>query len=216
MQEEKTYYRRNLPHYQPEYATYFVTFRLAGSLPADVISRLKSEHEVEEKQLLQRSTNAERRERLYESSKRYFGKFDHALDHSGTGPHWLKNPAIAEMVAEAIHHRNGKVYNLFAFCIMSNHVHMVFSVGRRSSAPYIVTKILENLKWYTALKANQLLNRKGQFWQHESYDHVVRKDGELERIIRYVLGNPVKAGLVAKWSQWRWTYVSPELIGDNK
>jgi len=215
MSEEKIYYRRHLPHYQPEHATYFITFRLAESLPAEVISRLKKEQEAEEKLLLQRSKKTEQRVRLYEIRKRYFGKFDHLLDHSNSGPHWLNNSAVAEMAAEAIHYRDGKVYNLLAFCIMPNHVHMVFSVGQRDSSPYIVTKILENLKWYTALKANQLLKRKGQFWQHESYDHVVRKDGELERIIRYVLYNPVKTGLVARWSQWKWSYVSRELIGEH-
>ena len=47
----------------------------------------------------------------------------------------------------------------------------------------------------------------GSFWQAESYDHVVR-NGELERIISYVLENPVKAGLVEDWEQWPYTYLA--------
>ncbi len=56
------------------------------------------------------------------------------------------------------------------------------------------------------MKANKILNRKGAFWQHESYDHVVRDGNELERIINYVLHNPVRAGLVSSRDQWKWSY----------
>ncbi len=107
---------------------------------------------------------------------------------------------------------------------MPNHVHMIFSlldtkpvcelehVGRRASSPYAVTRILENLKWYTALKANKLLNREGQFWQHESYDHVIKNGEELEKAIWYVLSNPVNAGLAKTREVWKWSYMQQELI----
>ncbi len=85
-------------------------------------------------------------------------------------------------------------------------------VGRRDSSTYSVTAILANLKWYTALKCNHLLCRSGSFWQHESYDHVIRTDEELERTIWYVLGNPVKAGLVDSWEDWPWTYCKSGLV----
>jgi REP element-mobilizing transposase RayT len=67
-------------------------------------------------------------------------------------------------------------------------------------------KIMQSLKWYTAKECNKILNRTGQFWQHESYDHVVRNEEELNRIVEYVLNNPVKAGLVETHEDWKWNY----------
>jgi len=51
-----------------------------------------------------------------------------------------------------------------------------------------------------------VLGRRGAFWQHENYDHVVRDKAELSRIITYVLENPVKAELVGPHDQWEWSY----------
>ncbi len=65
---------------------------------------------------------------------------------------------------------------------------------------------MHGLKGGTAHEANRLVGRSGAFWEHESYDHYVRDEEELERIILYVLGNPVKAGLVADWRAWPWSY----------
>jgi hypothetical protein len=66
--------------------------------------------------------------------------------------------------------------------------------------------ILHSLKRHTAREANRLLNRTGSFWEHESYDHYVRDRAEWERIVNYVINNPVKAGLVADWSKWPYSY----------
>ena len=44
------------------------------------------------------------------------------------------------------------------------------------------------------------------FWDAESYDHFVRDDAELARIINYVLNNPVQAGLVKDWRDWKWSW----------
>ena len=88
---------------------------------------------------------------------------------------------------------------------MPNHVHMVVVLSADSAS---LTNTLQRLKSYTATQANKLLDRTGAFWQPESYDHLVRP-GELERIIRYVLENPVKAGLVDEWQKWPYTYLAP-------
>ena len=70
-----------------------------------------------------------------------------------------------------------------------------------------MTVIMQRLKSFTARKANRILGRQGSFWQDESCDHVVRDDGELGRIVEYILQNPVKAGLVSDWQEWQWVYV---------
>ncbi|TAK53251.1 MAG: hypothetical protein EPO24_14675 [Bacteroidetes bacterium] len=187
MEPESIYYRRRLPRYQPANATYFITFRLAGSLPRHIIAELKAERDSEERLFLKQPVLPDKPVKRYEMQKRYFGKFDALLDSGKTGPLWLGNSSVADLVAEAIRYRDGKMYDLIAYCIMPNHVHLVFSllpsVVRPGWSHYVVTNILENLKWYTALKSNQILNRSGAFWQHESYDHVVRDGKELLRII---------------------------------
>lgn len=86
---------------------------------------------------------------------------------------------------------------------MPNHVHLVVSLAY--NAPLLV-ETLQRIKGYTALQANKLLGRTGQFWQRETYDHIVRSGEEMQRIIAYVLNNPVKAGLVDTWEQWPHTY----------
>jgi len=91
-------------------------------------------------------------------------------------------------------------YELEAFVVMANHVHLL--VLPRVSP----SRFLQTLKGYTAREANRLLGRTGQpFWQAESYDHAVRDDRESDRIKAYIEDNPVKAGLVANAEDYLWS-----------
>ncbi len=203
----RAYYHRHLPHYQPPDVTFFVTFRLHDSLPVEVIERLKAEAEERERQIEKIETLNDRKLALDTEHKRQFGRFDKTLDASTYGPTWLKDARIAEVVAEALLYRDGRVYELDCFTIMSNHVHAVFApLKDESGVCYGLTRIMHSLKRRTASLANELLGREGSFWQGESYDRVVRDEDEWQRIIGYVLNNPVKAGLVQEWRDWPWTY----------
>ena len=196
-----------MPHYQPLEAEYHVVFRLKGSLPIEAINQLREERDSEQKGALTPHAEEQKRVEHHKLSAAYFARFNNLLDNPTSGPRWLADERIAAMVAEAIHFRDMKLYDLYAFTIMSNHVHMVFATVRGADCPtYTVTEILQKLKWNTALKANRILHRAGAFWQDESYDHVIRTDEELARTIEYVLNNPVVAGLVRFWEEWPWTY----------
>ena len=71
------------------------------------------------------------------------GRFDEALDASTYGPTWLKDVRIAAVVAEALLYRDGKVYELDCFTIMSNHVHAVFApLQDETGAFYSLTRIM--------------------------------------------------------------------------
>jgi REP element-mobilizing transposase RayT len=203
------FYQRHLPHYQPFDADFHVVFRLSGSLPVAATQQLRAERDLEKKRL---AGGKKSKAALQQARQAYFEKFGVLLDSSAAGPRWLEDDRIASIVAEAIHHRDGRFYDLHTFTIMPNHVHMVLHVSRRDSSTYGLTDILENLKWYTALKANGVLGRRGAFWQHESYDHVIRDGEELERTIWYVLQNPVKAGLVEAWDRWPWSFCKSEFL----
>ena len=192
------YYERNLPHRLPPGEVIFITFRLAGSLPQEVLERLQ-----EEARLLQQGCGPDPAAQ-YAEQKRYFGRFDALLDGTSYGPTWLRRSAIAAIVAQALQHPDGKGYDLRCYCIMPNHVHLV--VRLPVEAPPLV-KTLQLLKGYSGRMANRELELSGAFWQSESYDHVVRP-GELERITSYVLENPVKAGLVDDWEKWPYSFVA--------
>jgi putative transposase len=208
----RPFHRRHLPHVQPPGAVLFVTFRLAGSIPREVRARLVAEAERSEALLSGIADPMERDRQAYLDERRLFGHWDRALDMAKSGPLWLGDPKIAHAIAEALHYRDGRVYELEAFCIMPNHVHAVFAPLPGDDGTYhALSAIMHSLKRYTARQANQLLGRRGTFWQGESYDHVVRDEREHERIIRYVVDNPVKAGLVKRAGEWEWSYCKYDL-----
>jgi putative transposase len=202
------FYRRRLPHYQPSDATFFITTRLAGSLPVHVIAVLREEQAFVHKKLKETKSLEVRQRLMNEHERRYFGRFDEYVNHASTGPKWLAIEEVAEVVAEAAHFRDGKVYELLSYTIMPNHIHLVFTVRRNDISLY---RILQSLKRHSAREGNKILNRTGAFWHHESYDHVVRDGAELERIFQYVLLNPVKAGLCKRWKDWKQTYIRKDL-----
>ncbi|MDO9302432.1 MAG: transposase [Anaerolineales bacterium] len=208
----REYYRRNLPHIQPRGATFLVNFRLAGSLPAEVVERLRAETDELEKRLL---TIKDQKEKLLLRDKEQrilFGKWDDALHKSQTGPFWLKDERIAKIVADSILYHDGNWFDILAYCIMPNHGHLVLTPHESSeTTDYSLTKIMHNIKRNSANHANKILGRTGTFWQHENYDHYARDEAELERIIKYVLYNPVKAGLTDDWTKWKWSYCKYEM-----
>ena len=127
---------------------------------------------------------------------------DRLLDRSDSGPLFLRRPEIAERVVTALLDGDGKLqrYQLHAFVVMPNHVHLLVT------PKVVATRWLAPLKGFTAFHANELLNRHGQaFWQEESYDHLVRSGSEFDRIRAYIEENPVTAGLVSEAEQYPWS-----------
>lgn len=208
MSEHKLFYRRHLPHYQPPGATLFVTYRLYGSIPRHVLEALLEEAQATDRKAV--GLPAEKRTVwLQQERKKSFARWDAALGRADASPTWLGNDEVANIVAQSLHYLDGQKCELIAYCIMPNHVHAVFTplpVEEDSQSYHALASIMQSLKGYTAREANRVLGRKGRFWQDESYDHVVRDEGELERIVNYVLNNPVKAGLAESPDQWRWNY----------
>lgn len=206
----KFFYRRSLPHYQSPGATLFVTIRLFNSLPQSVLIELQAEAERIESELMRIPDPAERARRAYAEQIKQFGRWDRWLDAAESGPHWLRQPKIAQCVSDSLHFLNRRHYKLDTFCIMSNHVHIMFEPRLQADGSYCsLAKTMHSLKLYIARRANALLGRSGQFWHHERYDHEVRDEDEWRRIVEYIRNNPVKASLVNDWQAWPWTYVRP-------
>jgi putative transposase len=173
-----TFYRRRLPHLYSHDQPVFITWRLHDSLPPN------------------------RHFPPALTSGQAFATMDRLLDAATTGNVYLRQPAIADMVVEAIHYNAEALghYLLHAFAVMPNHVHLLLT-------PTIaLPKIMKSLKGITARRANAMLSLTGsRFWQEESYDHLVRNDKESEKIRRYIEENPVRAGLVRTSSEYRWS-----------
>jgi REP element-mobilizing transposase RayT len=185
--EAKIYYERHLPHWQPPGKVLFITWRLAGSLPA-----------------------AFWRECTEKSAGKRIVAFDRTLDSGRTGPMWMKNAPVAKLVSDALRYGETErdLYRMLAFVVMSNHVHLLIETVKP------LEKITRLLKGYTARCANQYLARTGQaFWQDESFDHWVRNSAELERIIHYIENNPVTAGLVNHAEDWAWSSAAKSKAG---
>jgi REP element-mobilizing transposase RayT len=130
---------------------------------------------------------------------------DRLLDHARTGPLYLARPEIASIVVKAIQEGRDTLqhYQLHAFVVMANHVHLLIT----PKAP--VPTLLQWLKGTTARRANQVLELTGRaFWQEESYDHWVRDEREFRRIHAYIEENPVRAGLVAASEDYVWSSAS--------
>jgi REP element-mobilizing transposase RayT len=176
---------------------------LKNSLPVEILEKLSQEF-----QQIKRLP----KDKFETEQHHWFEKFDSYLDQVLNGHDYLVNPQIAGVVEEAMHYRNMKVYDLIVFCIMPNHVHLIFTPLEKEKESYFgLTEILHSLKRHTGRKSNLILNQSGPFWQDESYDHIIRDEAELERTIRYILHNPVKSNLVKEQKDWSWSYCKYDL-----
>ena len=131
---------------------------------------------------------------------------DRVLDSARTGPLYLRMPELAKMVVDAIHYQEEtlKHYQLHAYVVMPNHVHLLIT----PLAP--VSKIMHWLKKGTAREGNGILGLTGRpFWQDESYDRLVRNGLEFDRIADYIESNPVKAGLSTAVEEFPWSSGRP-------
>ena len=93
-------YRRKLPHIQPAEATFFITFRLSGSMPMEVIRRLRENYTLIQNGILTQPdlTEKERRELACTEQKRLFAATDNFLDTNPNGPYWLREAEVAKVV----------------------------------------------------------------------------------------------------------------------
>jgi REP element-mobilizing transposase RayT len=167
---------------------YFVTFRLADSLPRELLPQLRAERQTIENAATVAVTVRADETRLLKL-KAIIQKAERCLD-GGFGSSFMQNPRIAKVVADALKFFDGQRYHLLAWCVMPNHVHVVFS----PIADCNLQTILHSWKSFSAEQANRLLGRSGRFWQHEYFDHLIRNESSLSKIIDSVKRNPEKAG----------------------
>jgi 5-methyltetrahydrofolate--homocysteine methyltransferase len=190
---------RSLPHWTQAGRTYAVTFRLHNSIPLTA----QKQYLQEKKRLLSVLENAEanNQQTLVASTKRsieelYGTHIEEILDQ-GNGEAWMKQPIIADIVARSITHFDGDRYDLAAWCVMPNHVHLLI----QPKGDHQLDSILQSMKSYASKEANKAIGRTGTFWQKDYYDHLIRDEDDFWNQLHYIKNNPKKAGLI----DWKWS-----------
>ncbi len=178
--------RKNYPHWLQEGCTYFVTFRLADSIPQPRIT----EYEELRRKWMEHHQPPYTDQKQKQFSELFSEKINQWLDE-GAGSCCLRDPEISQIVADTLLHFDGERYDLDEWVIMPNHVHALVKPINNHELP----DILHSWKSFSSSQINRQLNQSGKLWQKEYYDHIVRDTDELFRIRNYIRDNPMKAGI---------------------
>jgi REP element-mobilizing transposase RayT len=206
--ENEMFRRRHLPHWDVPGAFYFVTGCLEGSVPAQGLLELVRHRAALKK--LPKPPDRTAADWETELWKRKFARLDDWLDMRPANSA-LADPELAKFVVDSMYFFAGQRYDLSAYVVMPSHFHWLFRPREEWTSTIDCTKrsartrIMYSLRRWTANRCNRARNANGHFWQIESYDHWVRDLDAFERIICYIEGNPVKAGLVAKPADWKFS-----------
>lgn len=192
-----------MPHWQPAETDFFITYRLAGSLPVSKIIGIKEQYS--KLKSLSQSLSKEKQDELNEN---YFAEFNELLDRNLNEPYWLREKQIGKIVLDSLLFNHNMNYFLWCACVMPNHVHVLLSTLKKAPS---LDVILQNHKKFTALHCNRLVGRNGQFWERESYDRIIRNDKHFNSTVHYILNNPVKAGFAKRWQDWELLYIDEKL-----
>ena len=98
---------------------------------------------------------------------------------------------------------------LHVITVMPDHVHAILQpLGLSFSG------VMKRLKGRSSLNANRAMGRSGRLWQAEFFDRILRSDENLTEKMDYICNNPVRAGIVAAWREYRWTWRACDHVTD--
>jgi putative transposase len=165
-----------LPHYDANTVVQHVVFRTFGSLPNHILAKLGPQNE--------KPTSAQ---------------IDLVLDQSSHDA-VFSEPTFAEIMQSALRYFDGDRYDLQAWCVMPNHVHVVFVPSQDA----LLGNIVKSWKHSVAWRINKLRSTRGSVFAPDYFDRYIRNLRQSETAIHYVEANPVKAGLCGRASDWPW------------
>ena len=167
----------NLPHWNQDEVSYFVTFRLADSLPQAKLTQWK----IERDQSLAQNTLPHTDEQKADYYDRFPASIEVWLD-AGYGSCCLNDPEKKSIVQNTLKHFDKERYNLGNYVVAGNHVHVLVTPLNDNT----LSNIIHRWKSYTATKINARLKKHGPFWQKEYYDHIVRSANAADYIEHYI------------------------------
>ncbi|MCA8913135.1 MAG: transposase [Planctomycetes bacterium] len=174
--------RGYLPHFDGPGVTQAITFRLADSLPKEVVERWQNE--------LQPYTPEDR--------KRELRRRIHEWLDAGHGECLLRRSDVAVVVQDALLHFDGERYELLNWCVMPNHVHTLINPLPR----YALSGIVHSWKSFTAKAINRVLRRQGQVWMPDYFDRYMRDKKHFAAAMKYIDENPTRAKLCVDPADW--------------
>lgn len=189
-------YRRHLPHWRQNGATYFVTLRLHDSIPKQAKERLEYEESVwlKARGIDPALDSLAAYERLSKPDRylfrRHLNRLREEIHDAGHGECWLSRREVIKQLREQIFTDDGGVLHIGDFVIMPNHVHMLIVPDGRE-----LERCLKRIKGSSATLCNRILGRTGTFWQADTFDHIVRNIEQRDRYRDYIVNNPKKAGV---------------------
>jgi RecG-like helicase/REP element-mobilizing transposase RayT len=136
-------------------------------------------------------------------------------------------PSARTIVLDAVRHFHRSRYELFAACVMPDHVHLIFQPWPKEQGAdnqpifWSLTELLHSLKSFTAHAINKAEAGDGGIWQQESFDRFIRSDRDLEEKFRYVLRNPWASGVVREDQDYSWVWTQedefspPHVLGSS-
>ena len=184
--------RGYLPHWDFADSVQAITFRLADSLPNNVIREWKRELQaLINSQDPQISQNAKME--LHQRISRY--------EDTGYGSCLLAKPEHAKVVQDLLLKGHGMSYKLIDWCIMPNHVHVLIRLLDDTS----LGKVIKHWKAPSAILINQAEGKTGSVWMLDYHDRLIRDWDHLLNARAYIRNNPVKAGLCGKAEEWEYS-----------
>lgn len=193
---EKTANR--LPHWEQEGRAYFVTFRLADSLPQTLLDTWDTEKAA----WLELHPPPWSPAVEHEYHQQFSHRLELALDQ-GEGSCVLRSRNLAEVVGDALGFFEGERCRQFAWVVMPNHVHVLFAVHD----PWTLASLLHSWKSFTANEINARQGSTGALWQKDYFDRLIRDANHFARCVRYIRNNGPMAKLTAaEYLHWE----SPE------
>jgi putative transposase len=176
--------RNNLPHWQQSAATYFVTYRLADSIPKELIDAWRNDRDA----WLKDNPEPWSEETEAEYHATFSGEMDRMMDR-GHGSCVLRRKEFQAILEESFSHFDGVKYIIHSRVVMPNHVHLLFTLATDVKLETAVG----TWKRFTARKINEALGNDGALWQKDYFDRIVRDWKHFTNVARYIRRNPVKA-----------------------
>ncbi|MDQ8206993.1 transposase [Coraliomargarita sp. SDUM461003] len=177
-----------LPHWQQGSAYVFTTWRLADSLPLDLLREWKAEREVWMAQHPSPWSQG-----VWDQYNELFPERMESWLDRGMGSCLLRQAALRRIVCLALRFFDGDRYTVAGFVVMPNHVHIVF----QPMQGYLIEEILHSWKSYTSKELNKLTGARGELWQRGYWDRLIRSRAHFEHCLRYMRENPSVARLPA-------------------
>lgn len=130
----------------------------------------------------------------------------------GTKSRRCLSPEARTLVMNALRHFHNQRYELFAACVMPDHVHMLIQPWPKREddsgnvAFWSLSELLHSIKSFSAREINKRERKTGAIWEREQFDRYVRSDRDLEEKFLYIIRNPWDAEVVRRNEDYPWLW----------